>query len=300
MFDKLFNQRVAPVIASIVAISLAIVKVILWLMSWSISLLASALDSLMDMMVSVMNYFAVKFSLTPADKEHQYWHWKIEWITSTIEWTVIFSSWIFLLWESWKKILNPEPIKYLSFSMYAMIFSIILTSILIWYLIKVYKKSNSLIIKWDILHYKTDLFINAGVLIALIIVYFTGYHIVDAIIWWLLWLYIMKESIELIKEWIWVLLDKSLEEYDEIKNILQKYVENKTIKSFHCLKTRYVGNNTKYVEFHMVLEPTLTIEQAHNIWDKIEKDIKKLDNDSKWYVNYHEDPHDDSAINGCI
>ncbi len=300
MVEKVFNQRIAPVVASIVAVTLAIVKVVLGIISWSVALLASALDSLMDMLVSIMNYFAIKFSLTPPDKEHQYWHWKIEGIASTIEGTVIFSSGIFLIWESIKKIINTEPIKYLDVSMYAMIFSIILTSFLVWYLYKVYKKSNSLIIKWDILHYKTDLFINIWVLIALAIVYFTGYHIVDAIVGWLLGLYIMKESVELIKEWVDILLDKSIEEFDEVKKILDNFVQNWIIKSYHCLKTRYLGNNTKYVEFHMVVDPNLTILQAHKIWDKIEDQIKQLDPNSKWYVNYHQDPHDDAAINWCI
>ena len=59
-------------------------------------------------------------------------------------------------------------------------------------------------------------------------------------------------------------------------------------------------NNSKHVEFHMVVDPNLTVMQAHHIWDEIENEIKKLDKQVVQYVNYHQDPYDDSAVNHCF
>jgi len=297
---KLINERIAPIIASSTAFVLAIIKVIAWFMSGSVAMLSSAMDSLMDMAVSIMNFFAIKFALKPADEDHQYWHWKIEWIAATIEWTVVFLSGAFVTYEWIKKIISPEQIHYLSASIIVMLASIILTWALITYLNLVFKKSNNLVIKWDIVHYKTDLITNIWVLATLVFVYFTNFVIVDWIVGALLGLYIMKESIELIEEWTDILLDKALDESDNIEKILKNYQENKKINSFHCLRTRILGSNKKYVEFHMVLDPTTSIETAHYIWDEIEAEIKKLDPKAVWYVIWHADPHDDSHQNHCV
>jgi len=75
---KLINERIAPIIASSVAFLLAIIKIIVGFISGSVALLSSAIDSLMDMAVSIMNYFAIKLALKPADKDHQYGHGKVE------------------------------------------------------------------------------------------------------------------------------------------------------------------------------------------------------------------------------
>ena len=228
----MFNQKLATIIAMSIAIFLAIVKFIVGIFSGSVALLASAIDSLMDSAVSIMNYFAVKFSLQPADKEHQFWHGKIEWIASSIEWTVIFTSWLFLIYESIRKIINPEPINYLDFSVFVMIVSIVLTWFLVFYLNKAYKKTNSLIIKADSIHYKTDLITNTGILITLVFVCYTNYIIIDAIVGFILAIYIMKEAYELIKEWVDILLDSSLEEYDDILKILEKFKKSKKFSLF--------------------------------------------------------------------
>ena len=78
-------EKKAVKIASFWAFLLAVTKFTFWIISWSMTLLASAADSLLDLMVSILNLFALKESAKPADKEHNYWHWKIEGIAAVIE-----------------------------------------------------------------------------------------------------------------------------------------------------------------------------------------------------------------------
>jgi len=110
----------------------------------------------------------------------------------------------------------------------------------------------------------------------------------------------MKESIELIKDWIDIIMDKALEETPQIKQILEEYIKKWKIKSYHCLRTRVIWSNKKQVEFHIVVDPNLTIDEGHKIWDEIESKITKLDTKSAWYVIWHLDPHDDSYQNHCV
>jgi divalent metal cation (Fe/Co/Zn/Cd) transporter len=52
------------------------------------------------LMVSILNLFALKESEKPADKEHNYWHWKIEGIAAVIEWLIIIWSWGIIIFSS--------------------------------------------------------------------------------------------------------------------------------------------------------------------------------------------------------
>lgn len=295
---KLVNK--APVVATIVATFLAIIKFIFWVLSWSVALLSSAMDSLLDMGVSIFNYFAIKFAQTPADEDHPYWHGKIEGIAATIEWTVITLSGLYIVYESVRKFFHPEPIHHLDWSIAVMIISIIATWGLVWFLTYVYNKTGNLVVKWDSLHYKMDLITNIAVFITLaIILLYPNLVWIDALVWFVIGIYIIHESFELIKEWIDLLLDRALEEHDDVEKILEKYVKEWKIKSYHCLKTRAGGNKDKFVEFHFVLDPQTTILKAHEIWDEIEEKIKNLDSDANWYVIWHSDPYDDSDTNWC-
>jgi len=284
-----------------VAFWLAILKLIVGFLSWSVALLSSAMDSLADTAVSIFNFFAIKFASLKPDEEHNYWHWKIEWIAAVIEWTVIVLSGIYVIYEAIKKVLDPQPIVNIDLSLLVMVISIVATWLLVIYLNSVYKKTKNLIIKGDTLHYKTDLITNVAILITLGVIYFFPWLvIIDWIIWFVIWLYIIHEAFELIKEWIWLLLDKALPESSKIKEILDEFVRKKIIKSYHCLKTRLGWSRYKFAEFHIVLDPNMSILQAHNIWDKIEDEIKKLDSNAIWHITWHIDPFDDSEQNKCF
>ncbi len=293
-------EKKAPVVAMGVALFLAIIKFIVGIISWSVALLSSAMDSLLDTWVSVFNFFAIKYSQNPADEDHPYWHWKIEWVAATIEGTIITWSGLYIVYEAIKKIINPEPISYLNWTLIVMFISIIATWALVYFLTWVYKKTNNLVIKWDSLHYKMDLYTNLAVIITLAIIYFLpSFSWIDWVVGLLIWLYIIHEAWDLIKDGINLLLDKALDEHDKVKKIMDFYVKNKKFDSYHCLKTRAWGSKDKFVEFHFVMDPKTTILEAHELWDKIEEEIKKLDPEAKWHVVWHIDPYDDSKINWC-
>ena len=293
-------EKKAPMVAMTVAFFLAIIKFIVWLFSWSVSLLSSAMDSLLDTWVSIFNFFAIKYSQNPADKEHNYGHGKIEGIAATIEWTIITLSWLYIVYESVIKIIHPDKITNLNWSIVVMIISILATWWLVYFLNYIYKKTKNLIIKWDSIHYKMDLYINISVLVVLVIIFFFPSLVwIDAIVWFAIWLYIVHEAYELIEEGINLLLDRALEEHEKVKEIIDRFLAEWKFNSYHCLKTRAGGSKDKFVEFHFVMDPETSILQAHQIWDEIEEEIKKLDLNAHWHIIWHIDPYDDSNVNGC-
>jgi len=293
-------EKRAPIVAMSVASILALIKFIVWILSGSVALLASAMDSLLDTWVSIFNYFAIRFASEAPDKEHNYGHWKIEGIAATIEGTIITLSWLYIVYESIKKIINPNSVEYISWTLIVMFISIIATWWLVYFLNYVYKKTNNLVVKWDSLHYKMDLYTNIAVIITLTLLYFfPSLSWIDWIVGLLIWIYIIHEAYSLVKEWVNLLLDRALEEHEQVKDIIDKYLWKNKFESYHCLKTRAWWSHDKFVEFHFVMSPKSTILDAHELWDEIEEEIKKINKNYNWHIVWHVDPYDDSVSNWC-
>ena len=162
----------------------------------------------------------------------------------------------------------------------------------------VVKKTNHLVIKSDLLHYKTDLLTNGAVLAALIVVKFTGWYYIDFILSGFIGVYIIKEASEIVKEGFEILLDVALDIkiVEKIKEIIKK---EPLVLDFHCLRTRKAGNRN-FVDVHLVLTPDMKLKLAHTIIESVEEKIRKLDENKKWIINIHADPYDDSHINKLL
>ncbi len=266
------SEKKAVKIASIWAFLLAIIKFTFWIISWSMTLLASAADSLLDLMVSLLNLFALKESAKPADKEHNYWHWKVEWLAAVIEWFIIIVSWWLIIFSSIQKLIRWDSIDWINESIIVMIISILITWIIVFFMKRTAEKTKNLIIKADLIHYTMDFLTNSWIILALILVKFTWYQFIDQIIAIGIAIYIMFPSIRIIKDWIDILMDKSIEKDEVIWKIILK---NTNIESFHKLKTHKSWGKV-FISFHIVFKnKNISLKEANEISNEIEKDLKK-------------------------
>ena len=166
---------------------------------------------------------------------------------------------------------------------------------LVIYLNYIAKKTNSMVIKADALHYKTDVFSNLAVLTSLLLVTFTGYEIIDVFVGGGIAIYIIYSAYELIHDGILVLLDRAVDE-DIVLKIKEIITQNEKVNAYHLLKTREAANQT-FVEVHLVFNCLITLMEAHKASDSIENKIKKLDRNRDWIINIHLDPYDDFKVN---
>jgi len=291
-------QKKATVVSSSVATILLIVKLSIGIASGSVAVLASAIDSLLDMAISLFNFFAIKKSEEKPNEVYQYGKGKIQAIAAVIEGTVITVSGLYIIYVAIEKLIAGSETSLLTPSILAMIFSIIVTYLLVQYLMKISKETGSIVIKADALHYKTDLWSNAAVLLSLGLVYFTDIHSIDALFGLGIGVYIIYSAYEIIVEGVEILLDKSLE--GEIVAELGEIISNHPeVTSYHWLKTRTDGS-TNFVEFHMVLRPNMLLLEAHRIADEVEDKIMELDTNKKWVITPHFDPYDDEEMNNAL
>ncbi len=287
-------QKKATVVASLTSLLLIMMKLAIGIFSGSVAVLASAIDSVLDLIVSLFNFFAVTKAELPADSKFNYGRGKIEALAAVIEGTVITVSGLYIFYAAIRKYIDQAHTEMLGISILVMIVSLIITIVLVLYLNRVAKKTNSLVIKSDALHYKTDIYTNAAILISLVAVHYTGLEIIDSIVGGLIAIYIIYAAYEIIQEGVYVLLDGALDEelVLAIKNII---ASEKGVTGFHFLRTRHAAN-TNFVDVHLVFTPDVLLLDAHRASDRIEDKIKALDKENEWVMNIHLDPYDDSHI----
>lgn len=284
-------QKNATIIASICALVLACVKFIIGLTSGSVAVLSSAIDSLMDFAISIFNFLALKKSSQKANENYNFGFSKIEALMGLLEGVFIVGVGIFIFYESILKIYYKEEISDLNSSIYVMIFALVTTFFLVLFLSYVAKKTKSLIVESDALHYKTDFLTNACTLVALILIYFTNLHIIDAIFGIIVSLYTAFSAFKIIKKALAFLMDEALPK-EQVEKICALISKNNEVISYHELKTRKTPN-CNYLSVHLVFCPIISLLNAHKISDEIEEGIRATFKDEKWDIQIHLDPYDD-------
>ncbi len=268
---------------------LIILKVIAGILSGSVSIISEAIHSGMDLAASGIACFSVQVSSKPADKNHPYGHGKIENISGVVEGLLIFVAAFLIIKEAMVKILHPNEIEisqeYIAIAVMAI--AAIINTIVAGILYKVAKEEDSVALEADALHLKTDVYTSLGVAIGLLLIKLTGITILDPIVAILVALLIVKEAWHLCSTAFTPLLDASISEEEElkIKEVLDTY--NGRIKEYHELRTRKSGN-MRYIDFHLLVDGRVTVDEAHALCEEIEKSIEeKLKNTN---INIHIEP----------
>ncbi len=287
--------QIATLVATLIAFILAVIKIVVGVMSGSVAVIASALDSVLDMVISIFNNIAVKVSESKPSDKFNYGKSKIEALAALFEGVIITLSGGYIIYEAINKIIHHNKIVEINYSIYVMLFSVFMTFGLVLFLSFVYKKTNHLIIKSDLLHYKTDLLTNGAVLVSLVIVKLSEFYYVDFVLSIVIGLYIIKEASKIIKEGFEILLDVSLD-FQTVQKIKEIIKQEPFVIDFHCLRTRKAGNRN-FVDVHLVLISDMKLKLAHMIVERVEEKIRKIDPDKKWIINIHADPYDDFHIN---
>jgi len=288
-------EKKATVVSTSIAGVLVIMKMTVGLLSGSIAVLASAIDSFLDLTVSLFNYFALSNAEKDPDDKFHFGRGKIEPLAAVIEGTVISLSALFILYEAINKIVHPREMSQMVESITVMVASFIITAFLVLFLNYVAKKTKNMVIRADALHYKTDLFSNGAVLIALALISMTGEQLIDPILGVGIAFYMIYSAIPIIKEGVLMLLDAALPPED-IENIKEIIKSEPIITDYHYLQTRESGSQI-FISVHAVFNVDISLYDAHLIADKVEDKIKKLFEDKKTHILIHMDPYDDSEMN---
>lgn len=279
-------KRLATNAAVATAGILVVIKLWAWVATGSVAMLASLVDSLLDLFASALNLLAVRHALTPADREHRFGHGKAEALAGLGQAMFIGGSAVFLAFQSAERLLNPQPLTQSGAGLAVIAASIALTLGLVFLQRYVVRRTRSLAISADRLHYVTDIATNAGVVAAFILAGLYGLHIADPIFGLLIAAIIAWSAVRIVRGAYDELMDRELDDADRerIKAIVRAHAE---IKSLHDLRTRRAGHRT-FIQLHLELAPHITLLEAHRISDEVEEAIEAQFPDAE--VLIHQDP----------
>jgi cation diffusion facilitator family transporter len=288
--------------------SLVLFKVIVGVVIGSVSIISEAIHSGMDLLAAIIAMFSVKTSSLPADDRHPFGHGKIENISGFVEALLIFIAAFWIVFEALKKLNSSQVIEYAGWGVVVMFFSSGVNYIVSRKLFQVGKKADSIALQADAWHLRTDVYTSAGVMAGLGIIWIghefsPAYDIrwIDPVAALFVAVLILHTAYNLTVRSFRDLLDVKLppEEEDCIRNII---ISNQpAINGFHHLRTRKAGN-IRFVEFHIKVDPQMSVLDSHNITEGLEQNIRQKFPESA--INIHIEPCDgeceDMCAAGCL
>ena len=268
------------------ALGLAILKAWAWYETGSVSLLSSLADSVLDLLASGLTFWAVRFSLTPADSEHRFGHGKSEGLSALLQSLIIMGSGIFVCSEAIARLANPQPIEAPGLGIGVMGLSIVVTLVLVSFQLYVGKRTGSVAITADAMHYKADVLVNISVAGTILLVDQTGWTRADPIVGLLVAAYILYGAFGILGRALDILLDREIP--DEDRQIIEEIaLAHPEVDGLHDMKTRFGGSHY-IVQFHLELDPQITLWHSHEILDDVEEEIRKRYPDCEIII--HADP----------
>lgn len=263
----------------------------------SVAVLASLADSVLDLFASLVTLGGVHWASQPADAEHRFGHGKAEALAALFQVVVIAISALAILMRAITRLqggdVSASPESGIAVSMIAIVVTLALTR----YQQHVINRTGSVAIGADRIHYTSDLLLNGAVIVALVL---DAWGMVGAdpvfgiaIAFWLLfgaW----RASEAAIDQ----LMDKEWPE-EKRRAFVEVAARHPALKSLHDLRTRSSGA-ADFVQFHISMNPTMTIQQAHDVVEALEKELGAAFPGTEILIHVDPEGHCDAPENPMI
>lgn len=280
-------MRLASYVAVSVALVLIAAKLGAWLLTGSVALLSSLIDSVLDAFASIVALVAIRQALTPADKEHRFGHGKAEPIAALGQAAFIVGSALFLSVEAVRRLWAPQPVTQQEIGIAVMVFSILVTLALVAFQAHVIRRTGSLIVSADSLHYKGDLLINLSIIASLVLTGWFDFPLADPVFALGIAAYLLWNAKGIGGEALDMLMDRELPD-EERRAILALARAHPGVLGVHDLRTRAAGP-IRFIQMHLELDGDTRLAEAHEIADAVEAQIEAAFPGADVIV--HQDPH---------
>lgn len=268
------------------AVTLIALKSYAALQTSSMAMLGSLADSSLDLVASLIVLLAVKIAAAPADHDHRFGHGKAEALAALVQVIIITFSAIFIGYRAVERLLAGAATAQAELGIGVSVIAILLTMALISYQRHVVKRTGSLAIGTDRLHYSSDLLLNGSVILALAMDQFFGWVGADAVFGVLIALWLAWGAWSASSHALDQLMDREWPE-ERRAQFLAATREYPELSGLHDLRTRSSGTHY-FAQFHVWVPAEWTVKQAHDRLDRVEEELQKRFPDTEILI--HVDP----------
>jgi ferrous-iron efflux pump FieF len=259
--------------------SVAVALLLVLLKSWaawttgSVAMLGSLADTVLDLVASLITLFGVRVAAAPADREHRFGHGKAEALAALFQVMLIAFSAVGIFWRGVERLIDNRVTADAEGGIIVSAVAIAATLLLLAYQKRVIARTGSVAIETDHVHYQSDLLLNLSVIAALVLEQYFDIAGADAafgiaIALWLAW-GAWRASSRAIDQ----LMDKEWPE-EKRRHFVDVAARHPELKGLHDLRTRTSGN-MDFVQFHVWMEPEMSVADAHHVLDEVEAKLEK-------------------------
>jgi len=284
-FASRLMKRATTASVAVAALMIAI-KLVAWILTDSVSLLSSLLDSVLDAAASILNLMAVRQAFVPADREHRFGHGKAEPLAGLGQAGFIGGSAVLLFIEAVHHLSDPALPANSAIGIAVMAVAIAITLGLVAYQRYVIRHTGSVVVSADELHYRSDVILNASVILSLLISTATGWPYADPLFGIAIGLWIIYGAWQVASKALVQLMDHELPDAERarIRAIAQAHPE---VTAVHDLRTRAAGP-TAFIQVHLEMDGDMTLAHAHRVADEVEAALLQAFPHTE--VMIHQDP----------
>jgi len=239
------------------------------------ALIADAINSLGDVFSSLLTYVGGKISAIPEDEDHEFGHGKAEFVASLLIGIFMVIVSIDMLYDSISSIISGDHFVFSWLLILIPIITIIVKLILYFYVSKIGKNINSLLISANAKDHRNDVIISCGVIIGIVFGYF-GIYYADGIIGGIISIIIAITGVKIVYEAYQVLIDKCID-VDIVNDIKEEIESFNNVRHVDSIKSKPTGN------LHMLIvkisvDPEMSVRESHKIAGKIRAELIQRDN----------------------
>ncbi len=269
-----------------VALVLILAKFGAWLFTDSVSLLSTLVDSLLDAAASMINLFAVHQALQPADSEHRFGHGKAEPLAGLAQAAFISGSAAFLLLQAGERLFRPKGIENSDIGIAVMVFAIALTLFLVAFQRSVVRRTGSVAIRADSLHYQADVLVNVSVIVSLLLATKLGWTLADPLFAVAIVGYIVWGAWRIGRAALNLLMDRELPDADR-QHIRDIVMAHPGVLDLHDMRTRSSGTQV-FIQMHLEFDGDMKLRDVHEISESVMHEVETAFPNAEVLV--HEDP----------
>lgn len=257
----------------IVGLSVLGLKIAAYWLTGSVALYSDALETVVNVASSIAAVVAIWFASKPADSNHPYGHDKAEYFAAVLVGVMVVLAAVSIFQAAWNSYAENRVATYSATGLGVNALAAVINGGWAWFLIRFGKAHRSPALSADGRHLMTDVVTSVGVLIGVALVFITGWTRLDAILAALVGVNVLWTGWDIVKESVSGLMDEaaSAETLEKIRHIISERGEG-AIEA-HDLRTRIAGRVT-FIDFHLVVPGSLSVEAAHEICDRIEQAIQ--------------------------
>ncbi|TFU18056.1 cation diffusion facilitator family transporter [Thermus tengchongensis] len=250
-------------------------KALAYLLTGSVALLSDALESTVNVAAALLALFAIRFAQRPPDETHPFGHTKAEYFSAVVEGVLVVAAALLIAQEALPRLLDPRPLLGLGPGLLVSLLASLTNGLLAWHLIRLGKVLRSPALTADGYHVLSDVLTSVGVLAGVSFAWATGLWMLDPLLALLVAGNILLMGFRLVRQSVGGLMDEGLptEEVARIRETIAKALGGRALE-VHDLKTRKAGNRA-FLEFHLVVPGSMTVEEAHRLCDELEKALEE-------------------------